>query len=225
MDLQHVVSDKKWTGHKVDWDEIHPSLPATICVRCDPVAVAMDVCACWCKAHMGPPTAVPLRDVSCVIILLYLFLLLSIAPPLSLQALTSGKTLRYVWGLVEMWSATLVNRAKNADALWWFASGRGGKWPGSLPDTPWLSDLWRPRCMSSSSAMQQDVCSLPLTAQPRRTESGVVSVMLTLPQPHCRDSRLLPHSVGELLSSSSKPNFLPTKVKKKQKNCRSSQTY
>lgn len=112
MDLQHVVSDKKWTGHKVDWDEIHPSLPATICVRCDPVAVAMDVCACWCKAHMGPPTAVPLRDVSCVIILLYLFLLLSIAPPLSLQALTSGKTLRYVWGLVEMWSATLVNRAK-----------------------------------------------------------------------------------------------------------------
>lgn len=119
----------------------------------------------------------------------------------------------------------LGKQGKNADALWWFASGRGGKWPGSLPDTPWLSDLWRPRCMSSSSAMQQDVCSLPLTAQPRRTESGVVSVMLTLPQPHCRDSRLLPHSVGELLSSSSKPNFLPTKVKKKQKNCRSSQTY
>lgn len=111
----------------------------------------------------------------------------------------------------------LGKQGKNADALWWFASGRGGKWPGSLPDTPWLSDLWRPRCMSSSSAMQQDVCSLPLTAQPRRTESGVVSVMLTLPQPHCRDSRLLPHSVGELLSSSSKPNFLPTKVKKKQK--------
>lgn len=111
----------------------------------------------------------------------------------------------------------LGKQGKNADALWWFASGRGGKWPGSLPDTPWLSDLWRPRCMSSSSAMQQDVCSLPLTAQPRRTESGVVSVMLTLPQPHCRDSRLLPHSVGELLSSSSKPNFLPTKVKKNPK--------
>lgn len=112
IDLQHVMSYKKWTGHKVDWDEIHPSLPATICVHDDPVTGAVDVCTRWCKAHMGPPPVVPLRDVSCVIILLYLFLLLSIAPSLSLQALTSGKTLRYVRGLAALWSTILVNRAK-----------------------------------------------------------------------------------------------------------------
>lgn len=48
----------------------------------------------------------------------------------------------------------------HADALW-RAAGRGGKRPGSLPGAPWLSDLWRPRCTSSSSSMQQDVCSPP----------------------------------------------------------------
>lgn len=63
-------------GHKVDWDEIHSSLSAIIRQYCDPVVVAMDVCVCWCKAHMGPPAAVPLRDASCVMILLHLSLLL-----------------------------------------------------------------------------------------------------------------------------------------------------
>ncbi len=99
-------------------------------------------------------------------------------------------------------------------------AGRGGKQPGSLPGTPWLSDLWRPRCTSSSSSMQQDVCSPLLTAQPRRTKSGGASMMLTLPKPHCRDSRLLPHSAAELFSPSN-----PTSVhQKREKTCRSNQT-
>ncbi len=62
---------------------------------------------------MGPPTAVPLRDVSGVMILLHLSLLL-ISPSLFFpRALTSGKTLRRVGDSEEIWSTTLVNRAKN----------------------------------------------------------------------------------------------------------------
>lgn len=56
---------------------------------------------------MGPPTAVPLRDVSCVMILLHLSLL---SFP---QALTSGKTLRRIGGSAETQSTRLVNRAEN----------------------------------------------------------------------------------------------------------------
>lgn len=93
-----------------------------------------------------------------------------------------------------------------ADALW-CAAGRGGKRPGSLPGAPWLSDLWRPLCTSSSSSMQHDVYSPLLTAQPRRTESGGAFMMLTLPQPYCRDSRLLPHSAAELFSPSNPTYF------------------
>lgn len=46
-------------------------------------------------------------------ILLHLSLLLSLPPPYFPRALTSGKTLRCVGGSAEIWSTTLVNRAKN----------------------------------------------------------------------------------------------------------------
>lgn len=91
------------------WDEIHSSLSAIIRQHSDPVVVAMDVCICWCKAHMGPPAAVPLRDVPCVMILLHLSS--SISPSLLTlpRALTSGKTLRCDGDSVKIRRLALVN--------------------------------------------------------------------------------------------------------------------
>lgn len=101
-----------------------------------------------------------------------------------------------------------------ADALW-CAAGCGGKRPGSLPGAPWLSDLWRPLCTSSSSSMQQDVYSPLLIAQPRRTETGVASMMLTLPQAHCklRLQTVTPLCCWTFLPLQS--NFMPTREGKK----------
>lgn len=91
------------------WDEIHSSLSAIIRQHSDPVVVAVDVCICWCKAHMGPPAAVPLRDVPCVMILLHLSS--SISPSLLTlpRALTSGKTLRCDGDSVKIRRLALVN--------------------------------------------------------------------------------------------------------------------
>lgn len=104
----------------------------------------------------------------------------------------------------------------------WCAAGRGGKQPGSLPGTPWLSDLWRPRCTSSSSSMQQDVCSPPADSPTKENGEwrSLHDADLTgAPLP--RLQAVTPLCCWTFLPL--KPNFCPPKEGKK--TCRSSQTY
>lgn len=177
---------------------------------------------------MGPPTAVPLRDVSCVMILLHLSLLLSLPPFAFPQALTSGKTLKCVRsynGNMEQYISKQGKRicmCVHADTSW-CAAGRGGKRPGSLPGTPWLSDLWRPHCTSSSSSMQQDVC-FPPCWQPNQGERRVAELPWYWPYPSPAAETPGCYPTLRLNFSSPQTQLLSTK-RGKEKPCRSSQTH
>lgn len=146
---------------------------------------------------MGPPTAVPLRDVSRVMILLRsLFFNPSLPHP-------SGPN--FWQGFKSSWrhgrsiepciskqdqQKKRKEREKRERERATGTRGRGGTRrgalrgrsrdvrPGLLPGTPWLSDLWLP-----PASMQQDVrpsppstppppATSPLTSHPRRMEGG-----------------------------------------------------
>lgn len=156
---------------------------------------------------MGPPTAVPLRDVSCVMILLHLSILLSLPP--SQSSFPSGSNFwqdfKMCWMLYRNMKHYISKQANKCACVCMQMHC------GALQGTAGNGQVHflAPRgCLTSgvhAARPLHHLCSTSvpplLTSQPRRTESGRAFVMLTLLKHHCRD-RLLPHSAIELFSPS-----------------------
>lgn len=112
---------------EIKWsrDEIHPSFSTTITRRTvTPRLVAVDACAGEPADLKGPPTALPLRDVSRVMILS-----LSLSSHLCFpQAVTPGKTLKtHVGGDTGLCLSERGRLDAYASAgAWWRAVGEGG---------------------------------------------------------------------------------------------------
>lgn len=180
--------NENWTK---SWDEIHSSLSAIIRQHSDPVVVAMDVCVCWCKAHMGPPAAVPLRDVPCVMILLHLSSSISPSLPTLPRALTSGKTLRCDGDSVKIRRLALVNGGEKCV----YTLTQRGTLHGTVGSSRGYF-LMPYSCLTSgvrAARPLHHLCSRMSTLPPADNPSEENRAWMTLFLPHCWDSRLLPH--------------------------------
>lgn len=180
--------NENWTE---SWDEIHSSLSAIIRQHSDPVVVAMDVCVCWCKAHMGPPAAVPLRDVPCVMILLHLSSSVSPSLPTLPRALTSRKTLRCDGDSVKIRRLALVNGGEKCV----YTPTQRGTLHGTVGSSRGYF-LMPYSCLTSgvhAACPLHHLCSRMSTLPPADNPSEESRACMTLSLPHCWDSRLLPH--------------------------------